>query len=259
MKTLKHHYGENYFVADDPLTFGLLAELCQEQTYQPRVNELVKTLYLELVRWAVANEFMVEDFSVETRMNEQHPESKLTGRRLRRAQKAVVINLARAGTYPSHLCYEYLHQFFDPQGIRQDHIFAARVTDDLNHVVGTDLRSAKIGGGVRDASVIIPDPMGATASTMVATLNHYKLQVQGPAKKYIALHLIVTPEYLKRVKTEHPDLKVYALRVDRGLSAKNILESELGLYWDQEIGLNKKDYIVPGGGGFGEVMNNSFV
>ena len=29
--------------------------------------------------------------------------------------------------------------------------------------------------------------------------------------------------------------------------------------FNQEKGLNANDYIVPGGGGFGEIMNNSFV
>jgi uracil phosphoribosyltransferase len=32
-----------------------------------------------------------------------------------------------------------------------------------------------------------------------------------------------------------------------------------GTFWDEERGLNEKQYIVPGGGGFGEIMNNSFV
>jgi uracil phosphoribosyltransferase len=81
----------------------------------------------------------------------------------------------------------------------------------------------------------------------------------GPAKKYIALNLIVTPEYLKNLTSAHPDVVVYALRVDRGLSSQLALNSLPGEFLDQERGLNEKQYIVPGGGGFGEIMNNSFV
>ena len=69
----------------------------------------------------------------------------------------------------------------------------------------------------------------------------------------------MTPEYLKTVKKEHPDLRVYALRLDRGLSSKRILKTTPGTYWDQEKGLNQFQYIVPGAGGLGELLNNAFV
>ena len=69
----------------------------------------------------------------------------------------------------------------------------------------------------------------------------------------------MTPEYLKNVHEHHPDLIVYAVRVDRGLSPEEVLHSVPGTHWDEERGLNDKHYIVPGGGGFGEIMNNSFV
>ena len=29
--------------------------------------------------------------------------------------------------------------------------------------------------------------------------------------------------------------------------------------WEKERGLDDKQYIVPGGGGFGEIMNNAYV
>ena len=32
-----------------------------------------------------------------------------------------------------------------------------------------------------------------------------------------------------------------------------------GERWDEESGLSDVQYILPGGGGFGEIMNNSFV
>ena len=55
------------------------------------------------------------------------------------------------------------------------------------------------------------------------------------------------------------NLHIYAIRVDRGLSEKSILSSDLGEHWDQEKGLNQNQYVVLGGCGFGEIMNNSFV
>jgi predicted secreted hydrolase len=73
------------------------------------------------------------------------------------------------------------------------------------------------------------------------------------------LNLIVTPQYLKKVLTTHPEATVYAVRLDRGMSSPEILRTIPGERWDEENGLNELQYIVPGGGGFGEIMNNAYV
>jgi uracil phosphoribosyltransferase len=254
-----HRYGPQVHLVENPFLSGLLAQLCSPQTFQPEINRLVEVLYNHLISIVVNNEFDLESFTQPTRMGEAHPGAPLSGQRISPAQKAVCVNLARAGTYPSHLCYNFLHFALKPQNIRQDHIFAARLTDELEHVTGAHLGGLKIGGDVQDAHVLFPDPMGATGTTIVSSIEYYKKKIAGTAKKFIALHLIVTPEYLKRVLTAHPEVVIYALRLDRGLSDKAILSSPPGTHWDQEKGLNDKDYIVPGGGGFGEIMNNSFV
>jgi len=170
-----------------------------------------------------------------------------------------VVNLARAGTYPSHVCFDTLHYAIHYESLRQDHIFAARTVDGKNHVTGAELGATKIGGDKEKAIVIFPDPMGATGNTIISAMSYYKSKVAGTAQKMLALHLIVTPEYLRNVTKAHPDLVIYALRLDRGLSSEAVLKTPPGTHWDQEIGLNDKQYIVPGGGGFGEIMNNSFV
>jgi uracil phosphoribosyltransferase len=104
---------------------------------------------------------------------------------------------------------------------------------------------------------MIPDPMGATGSTVTETFELYRNY--GTARKWVALHCIVTPEYLKKVTRECPGLEIYAIRLDRGLSPASVLDSIPGTHWDQEKGLNDHQYIVPGGGGFGEIMNNAYV
>jgi uracil phosphoribosyltransferase len=73
------------------------------------------------------------------------------------------------------------------------------------------------------------------------------------------MHLVVTPEYLKKMREEHPDAVVYALRLDRGLSPLDVFDTIPGTFWDKERGLDEHQYIVPGGGGFGEIMNNAYV
>jgi uracil phosphoribosyltransferase len=256
---IQHHYGSQVHLINNPLLSGLLAKLCSPKTFQPEINRLVELIYTDMISTVLNQEFALEPFKGPTRMTEHHPKIDLQGTCIAKSQKAVCVNLARAGTYPSHICYNFLHFALSPQNIRQDHIFAARMTDAHHHVTGTQLGGLKIGGDVRETQVLIPDPMGATGTTIVSAIDYYKKNVAGPAKKYIALHLIVTPEYLKKVLTAHPEVVIYALRLDRGLSDEAVLESPAGLYWDQEKGLNEQDYIVPGGGGFGEIMNNSFV
>jgi uracil phosphoribosyltransferase len=256
---LSHKYGSQVHLIDNAFLSGLLARLCSPDSFQPEINRLIEVLYTHLISTAVNNEFAVEQFQTLTRMATDHPEVALQGTRISPEEKAVCVNLARAGTYPSHLCYNFLHFALQPQNIRQDHIFAARMTNAEEQVTGSQFGGLKIGGGVENAHVMIPDPMGATGSTIVTTIDYYKTQVPGSAKKFIALHLIVTPEYLKKVLAAHPDVQIYALRLDRGLSSEAVLKTPPGTHWDLEKGLNEKQYIVPGGGGFGEIMNNSFV
>lgn len=259
MQELKHHYGSQVHIIHNPITSGLLARLCHPSTIQPDINRLVEELYTLLIQEVITNEFDKEVTSAITRMNESHPESSLSFERIQPEQKAVVVNLARAGTWPSHICYQQLHWFLNPSLIRQDHIFASRTTNNQNKVTGSELGGSKIGGDIENSFLIFPDPMGATGNTISDSINHYKSNIAGKPKKIIALHLIITPEYLKRITQQHPDVVIYALRLDRGLSPKAVLESVPGQNWNLERGLNDKDYIVPGGGGFGEIMNNSFV
>ena len=45
----------------------------------------------------------------------------------------------------------------------------------------------------------------------------------------------------------------------RSLSPPDVLACVPGERWAEEVGLNDHHYIVPGAGGLGEIMNNSFV
>jgi uracil phosphoribosyltransferase len=134
----------------------------------------------------------------------------------------------------------------------------SRMTDPAGKVTGSAFGDSKIGGDVDGAFVLFPDPMGATGGSLCEAIRHYKTKVAGTAKKYITVNLIVTPEYLSRMQREHPDVVVYALRLDRGASPPDVLQQKPGVRWAEESGLTEKQYIVPGGGGFGEIMNNAW-
>jgi len=126
-------------------------------------------------------------------------------------------------------------------------------------VTGTNVSGNKIGGDVEEALVLFPDPMGATGTSIADAISIYRDEVEGTPRKIICAHLIITPEYLKKITTIHPDVSIYALRLDRGLSPEEIMETVPGERWEEETGLNERQYIVPGAGGLGEIINNSFV
>jgi len=148
----------------------------------------------------------------------------------------------------------------NPAGVRLDCFFVARAIDEKSHVTGANVASSKIGGTLEGQILLLPDPMGATGSSILQTLDTYKAEgiTDTPLKK-IAIHMIITPEYLMNLKKTDPDVIVYTVRLDRGLSSPEVLATKPGTRWDEEKGLNDIHYIVPGGGGIGEVMTNSWV
>lgn len=262
LSELEHHYGPNVHLLSDPFLLSLLARLCANETVQPVINELVGSIYSSLMNTVVAREFPTQTVSIATRMSDAHPqEAVYVGPNIDSDQPVVTVNLARAGTLPSHICYTALNYFMNPKRVRQDHISIGRIMDHSSRVTGSQVSGHKIGGPVDESIVLFPDPMGATGGTLVEAISLYKRlePEKGVARKYIALHCIVTPEYLLNVTRAHPDLVVYAVRLDRGLSSDKVLASKPGEFWREERGLNEKHYIVPGGGGFGEVMNNAYV
>jgi uracil phosphoribosyltransferase len=160
---------------------------------------------------------------------------------------------------PSQIVYEQLNELLDPSCVRQDHLFMSRTTDGDGHVSGVAWHDAKIGRDVDGRIVLFPDPMGATGASLVSALDHYKTRLEGTPARCIPMHLIVTPEYLRNVLRSHPETLIYALRVDRGLSAPEVLATVPGTRWDEEKGLDDHQYIVPGAGGVGEILNNAWI
>jgi uracil phosphoribosyltransferase len=99
--------------------------------------------------------------------------------------------------------------------------------------------------------------MGATGSTLVRAIEHYRKH-HGKPRRVVVLPMICTPEFLRRVLDSVEDVVIYAARLDRGLSPADVLETSPGTHWERERGLNERSYIVPGAGGMGEVLNNSW-
>lgn len=259
LKQIAHHYPDQIRLLDSPSLSSWVTQASQESCQQPLFNNLVRSIYSSMLMSILDHEWPTQAVNVKTRMSVAHKEQRLEATILDPQQKAVCVDIARAGMLPSQVFFDTLNTMVSPKGLRLDHVFASRVVDTLGQVTHTELSSDKIGGDIDQAIVLLPDPMGATGKSLCKVIEHYKANVPGRALRFISAHMIITPEFIKTVTTEHPDVIVYAARLDRGFSSSEALAQAPGALWDQEKGLNDSQYIVPGAGGVGELINNSFV
>ena len=192
-------------------------------------------------------------------MAEFHPEGFFEGEVFDPNQKIVLVALARAGTIPSNTLLGMYSNVISSANVRVDHIYINRTINEKGEVTGAKLSGSKIGGSIEDAIVIIPDPMGATSSSVRQVLKYYRENVPGKPKMWISAQLMITPEFIRNLRAEFDDVSIFSFRLDRAFSSVKALENIPGKFWNEEKGLNAKDYIVPGGGGFGELMSHAWV
>lgn len=254
---IEHAYGPRVHVLDNPFLLSALARIGSPKTHLAEVVALLRTVYQTMLVVA-SREFPRVRAEIPTRMAVQHPAAGVyRGPVFDPNTNVVVVDIVRAGIVPSQTCFERLISILPEERVRLDHLNMSRQSDEDGHVTGVDLSGSKVGGPVENAILVLPDPMGATGSTTVRALEFYLSQFGRP-RKIVALPMIATPEYLRRVLAAFENLVVYTARLDRGLSPADVLAALPGERWDEERGLDEKSYIVPGAGGMGEVLNNSW-
>jgi hypothetical protein len=131
---IEHRYGPSVHLLNDPYLFTALSHLSQSKCKQPTINQLLNILYRELVKVAVNREFPLKMSRIETRMAPLHPEGVFEAPLLDPSAKVVCVNLARAGTVPSQICFDSFNYLLNPDGVRQDHISINRKVDDKEQV-----------------------------------------------------------------------------------------------------------------------------
>jgi uracil phosphoribosyltransferase len=253
------HYGPDVVLFDDPFLSSLLVRIGSPDTGTGEVPALVRTAYRRLLQEVLAREFPVRKQRAPTRMAAQEPRAFVQDALLCRETRLVLCAVIRAGILPAETCYEAACEVLPPANVRLDFLNMSRVVDSQHQVTGVRLDGSKLGGPVDDAIVVIPDPMGATGGTVCRAVEVYRALGGAPPKAIVAAHLMVTPEAVRRVTSMHPGVRVYAGRLDRGLSSPRALASAPGAFPDEERGLNDVQYIVPGAGGMGELLTNSWV
>ncbi len=254
-----HAFGAHLTLHGYTYPLSLLARLSHPDTHQPEVGRLATRLFEYLFSQIASRDLCHEVQRVPTRMTAVHADQMWEGAVVARDQRVVVVDVARAGILGAQLFYDRFNELLDPAGVRQDHMFMSRVTGAQGEVTGTAIAGAKIGGTVDGAVLVVPDPMGATGGSLCELLDHYKRIGMGVPARVVFAHLIVTPEYVQRVHGRFPDVRIHAIRLDRGFSSPAALAGVPGALPQEERGLDSHQYIVPGAGGLGEVLNNSWV
>ncbi len=255
---LEHRYGPRVHILDDAWLLTALARISAPDTPHPQLLSLLRSVYRDLTVAVAGRELPTTGAEIPTRMAAVHPgEGVWRGEVLDPAAPVVVVDIVRGGIVPSQVCFEQLADVLPIESVRLDHLTVERVTDADERVTGVDLSGSKIGGSIEGATLLVPDPMGATGSTMLRVLEHYRAHYGNP-RRVVLMPMIATPEFLRAVLEGTQHAVVYTARLDRGLSSPEVLSSVPGTHWDEERGLDDKSYIVPGAGGMGEVINNAW-
>jgi uracil phosphoribosyltransferase len=253
-----HRYGQDVQILDDPYLLTLLLRIGSPDVGTEALPALVRSAYQRLCAEILRCEFPIQHDRVKTRMTASEPRAFYEGPRLCPQTPLVICAVIRAGILPSQTCYEVACDVLPAVNVRLDFVNMSRVTDADQRVIGVRMDGSKIGGPVEGSVVLIPDPMGATGGTIARVVELYR-QTGGKPKAIVAAHLMVTPEAVARVRHDCPGVKLYAGRLDRGLSPREVLDSVPGTHPGSERGLNDVQYIVPGAGGMGELLTNSWV
>ena len=253
---IQHEYGDRVRILADIAALTMLARLGNPASAQPEVNRLLRRCYERLMMAAVNEVFPREHASIPTRMEAVRPGTAWEGPVIKADTRVIFVGLARAGTLPAYQGFDMLHDLVDGAGLRVDHVSMQRRTDEDGKVIGVDIGGSKFGGDVDGAIVMLPDPMGATGGSMADAIDLVKA-LPGTPRAIVGLHLIITPEFIRRLQATHPYTHIFALRLDRGTSSPEALAAVPGVD-RSETGCNEVHYIVPGAGGVGELINNSY-
>ena len=91
----------------------------------------------------------------------------------------------------------------------------------------------KVPKHLETAEVVMLDPMLATGGSASEALKYLKKR---GATKLVFACLVAAPEGIDKIKSEHPDVKIYAAALDRELNSKGYILPGLGDAGDRTFG-----------------------
>jgi len=168
-----------------------------------------------ILAFEISKDFKVESFEVET------PLEMTTGFKL--AQDIVLVPVLRAGLSMVNAFLEIIPEAkVGHIGIQRNEVTLEPV--DYYYKTPKNIDIAK---------VILLDPMLATGGSGAAALNFLKNR---GAVECIFACLVASPQGIRKVESEHPDVKIYTAALDRTLNDKGYILPGLGDAGDRTFG-----------------------
>ena len=91
----------------------------------------------------------------------------------------------------------------------------------------------KVPRSVRDAMVFLLDPMLATGGSSSAALTYLKKR---GAKTIVFVTLVASPEGVRLIQRDHPDVKIFTCALDKKLNSRGYIVPGLGDAGDRVFG-----------------------
>jgi uracil phosphoribosyltransferase len=200
-------------VLDHPLAHDLLSVLRSKDTDPPEFRQTAERLGYLLVAEALAD-MKTEDTPVET------PLEVMTGQRLRRPVVAVAVLRAGLGLRESVLTL-----------VPDAAIGFAGV--QRNEETAEPMEYYTRFPDLKGARVLILEPMLATGGSLSWAVDKVK---ENGANDITAVCVVTAPAGVERMETDHPDVRVVAASLDRGLSDAFYIQPGLGDMGDRLFG-----------------------
>ncbi|MCR4418387.1 MAG: uracil phosphoribosyltransferase [Ignavibacteria bacterium] len=205
---------KNLTIVDHPLAKRDLTILRDKNTTPLEFRNAIKRISSVLVT-AVTKNFELKEIKVQT------PLEKTVGYKLN--HEVVIVPILRAGLT---LVDPFLEMIPDAS---VGHIGLYRDEETLKPVD----YYLKLPKNIRRAKVLIIDPMLATGGSASAAISFLK---ERGAKDITLVCLVAAPEGVNKVSTEHKDVKIFAVSLDRTLNDRGYILPGLGDAGDRTFG-----------------------
>ncbi|MEJ5304359.1 MAG: uracil phosphoribosyltransferase [Ignavibacteria bacterium] len=205
---------KNLTIVDHPLAKRDLTILRDKNTTPLEFRNAIKRISSVLVT-AVTKNFELKEIKVQT------PLEKTVGYKLN--HEVVIVPILRAGLT---LVDPFLEMIPDAS---VGHIGLYRDEETLKPVD----YYLKLPKNIKRAKVLIIDPMLATGGSASAAISFLK---ERGAKDLTLVCLVAAPEGVNKVSTEHKDVKIFAVSLDRTLNDRGYILPGLGDAGDRTFG-----------------------
>ena len=202
------------FIIENPLVKVDVTNLRNKSTNEELFRNSVKRISYALAI-EISNYFNVKEINVET------PLEMAIGHEL--THSIVLVPILRAGLGMMEAFLEIMPQASVGHiGLQRDE----ETLQPIDYYYKTPKQLDK-------AKVILLDPMLATGGSSSAAISYLK---KSGAKECYFASLISTPEGIKKVTTDHTDIKIFTAALDRGLNEKGYIVPGLGDAGDRTFG-----------------------